>query len=89
MERGDREVEEREGGGGKDIPSSFPRTLFTAPEQPPQDMLTLNLYVWSAIFASFCISLSGLLAVWGWWGIEVAEIRKFVRFVNRNRKFVR
>ena len=27
------------------LPSSFPRTRFTAPEHPPQLMLTLNLYV--------------------------------------------
>jgi hypothetical protein len=29
--------------GKESIPSSFPKTLFTAPEQPPQLMLTLNL----------------------------------------------
>jgi hypothetical protein len=33
------------------VPSSLPRTRFTAPEQPPQDMLTLNLYVCSDMVA--------------------------------------
>ena len=32
-------------GGGFRIPSSFLRTRSTAPEQPPQLMLTLNSYV--------------------------------------------
>jgi hypothetical protein len=35
-------------GGGFSLPSSFFSTLSTAPEQPLQDMLTLNLYVCSA-----------------------------------------
>lgn len=32
---------------GQDTPSSFLRTLSTAPEQPLQVMETLNLYWWS------------------------------------------
>ena len=42
-------------GRKRNEPSSFPRTRFTAPEQPPHDMLTLNLYVCSAdiLAASF------------------------------------
>lgn len=40
----------RRGGGqrGKDSPSSFFRTRSTAPEQPLQLMVTLNVYVWSS-----------------------------------------
>lgn len=34
-------------GETRDAPSSLPSTRFTAPEQPPQVMLTLNLYVCS------------------------------------------
>ena len=34
---------QREGRKGRDGPSSLPKTRFTAPEQPPQDMDTLNL----------------------------------------------
>ena len=31
---------------GKDPPSSFCSTLVIAPEQPPHDIATLNLYSW-------------------------------------------
>jgi hypothetical protein len=46
------------GGGKEDRPSSFPSTLFTAPEQPPQLILTLNLYVCSADILPFPSYLS-------------------------------
>jgi hypothetical protein len=37
------------GRGGDYGPSSFLRTRSTAPEQPPQVMVMLKLYVWSDI----------------------------------------
>ena len=47
-------------GTKKYIPSSLPRTRFTAPEHPPHDMLTLNLYVCSA--PSVCASTGAATA---------------------------
>lgn len=38
------------------IPSSFLRTRSIAPEQPPQDMETLNLYLCSAMV---CVCVCG------------------------------
>lgn len=38
-----------------DIPSSFFKTRSTAPEQPLQDMLTLNLYVCSKSAILKCV----------------------------------
>ena len=38
------------------IPSSFLSTLSTAPEQPPQVMVTLKVYLCSAIFQVLCCS---------------------------------
>ena len=37
-----------EDGKGETVPSSFFSTRSTAPEQPPQDMLTLKTYLCSA-----------------------------------------
>jgi hypothetical protein len=43
-EEGNRERKRGEGEGKlRDIPSSLPNTLLTAPEHPPQLMETLNL----------------------------------------------
>lgn len=50
---------EAEGRGNEEnIPSSFPSTRFTAPEHPPQLMLTLNLYVCSADILASCFPSS-------------------------------
>lgn len=40
------------------IPSSFLRTRSIAPEQPPQDMETLNLYLCSAMVC-VCVCVCG------------------------------
>lgn len=40
------------------IPSSFLRTRSIAPEQPPQDMETLNLYLCSAMVC-VCVCVEG------------------------------
>lgn len=56
------------------IPSSFLRTRSTAPEHPPQVMVTLNLYWWSDIL---CGAGRCRVKVF-WWGMDTVDFFLFL-----------